>query len=161
MKRLAFIVCYLIIGITIYATEPPSEQEDGKWEICINVVGTWLDSGTEEDVNKLIEDGVFYAVGYYFDADGWLRITEYEGLLLEMTKKESRYQYKFSDKYLTLTADGQTENILYELKYHSLAGTFLVLHWKGKDIMLIKPNESALQMLQDFETNSTRKGLDR
>lgn len=155
MKRFALIICCMIINISIHAATASSEQEDGKWEICINAVGTWLDSGTEKDLKELFDNGKFYAVGYYFGTDGWLRIVEYEGLLLEVQKKESRYQYKFSDKFLTLTANGKTENILYELKYNSLAGKFLILHWKGKEIRLIEPDEAALQMLQDFEKTST------
>ena len=143
----------MTIGMSIHATMLFSEQEKGKWEISINTVGTWLDSGTDEDLKELSNDGIFHAVGYYFGADGWLRIAEYKGLLLEMTKKETFYQYKFDDKFLTLiAADGTTENICYELEYHSLAGTFLILHyWKGKDIRLIKPDDAALQMLQDFD----------
>ena len=151
-----------IIGITlalnaetitdvVYKNDEPLEQ------VTINMVGTWLDSGTEDDLKELMDEGKFYATGYYFGADGWLRIAEYEGLLLEMTKKEKRYQYKFSDKFLTLTADGKTENILYELNYNSMAGKFLILHWKGEKITLIKPDNAALQMLQDFDKMSTSK----
>lgn len=147
----------MTIGMAIHAVISFSEQKESKWEICINAIGTWLDSGTEEDLKELFDEGKFYATGYYFGSDGWLRIAEYKGQFLEMQKTERFYQYKFSEKFLTLTADGKTENILYELKYNSLAGKFLILYWKGKEIRLIEPDDAALQMLQDFDKTSTSK----
>ena len=167
-KGLKMIACGLkllallpLVGFTLAlnaetVTDVVDKNDEPLEQITINMVGTWLDSGTEDDIKELIDKGKFYAVGYYFGADGWLRIAEYEGLLLEMTKKEKRYQYKFSDKFLTLTADGKTENILYELRY-SMACKFLILHWKGEKISLIKPDEDDLQMLQIFEKASNNE----
>ena len=142
---------------TIETVVDKMEKDGGKREMKFDLAGTWLDPGTEEDLKILMDNGTFYAVGYYFGADGWLRIAEYEGALLEITKRERRYQYEFSDKCLTLTANGKTEKIIYELKYDSQAGTFLVLHWNGKKITLIKPDDASLQMLRDFEETSTRR----
>lgn len=131
-----------------------------EWSVTIDTKGIWIDSdpGANEDLTTKGKDGKFHLTAYVFGSDGLLKVTEYEGLYLDMKKNEKSYQYKFDDQSLILKDGDKTERIWYELKYHSLLGMFMVLHREGKKVELVSAanDKQVKEMIDDFEKISKK-----
>ena len=149
----------LMQGVSAFAQEEEKSvcfnDAGGKWEVSINAVDYWIGSDREfkdhADYLEYIKTGVFDVLAYHFGADGCLKVTEYRGTFTDMKKTEKQYQYKFTDNFLELTADGNTEKLIYELKYHSLGGKSLEMLVGGKKIHLDIADKTNKELIDNLE----------
>ena len=124
-----------------------------KFEITINTIGTWM--GTYDDgLKNLMKKGEYNHIFFEFHDNGTLTVTRYQGEMTNLKKIVETYQYHFDKETLTVTANGNTQKIVYSLEYHSFRErkSMTLYYWKGSDKELhLSGGETAFQAKKDFD----------